>query len=70
MPKKCPKNPNHKTFITTAHEVHDWLVDENGTFIEDKGCTETAHSPDPDNIWTCATCNTEAIDDKETKETH
>lgn len=60
--KKCPNNPEeHTQFMTTAHEVHDWVVDPNGNFIEDKGCTEVAHKPDQDNIWTCTTCGAEAI---------
>jgi len=56
MKATCPKNPKHKNFITTAHEVHDWVVDEEGNFIRDLGCTEVAHKPDPDNCWTCDTC--------------
>ena len=56
----CPKNPNHKQFITTAHEMHDWKVDEDGNFLEDLGCIETTHGPDEDNIWTCKLCGTEA----------
>jgi len=57
---RCPKNPNHKKFITTAHEVHDWVVDENGEFLKDLGCSEVAAKPDTGNIWTCAICKTEA----------
>ena len=60
MKKVCPNDPSHKTFITTAHEVHDWVVDEEGNFIEDKGCCEVAANPHPDNIWTCATCGADA----------
>ena len=57
----CPTDPNHKEFITTAHEVHDWVVDENGDFLEDLGCSETAHKPNSGNIWTCKKCGAEAI---------
>jgi len=57
----CPNNPDHKQFITTAHEVHDWVVDENGDFVEDLGCSEMAHDPDPCNQWTCKECGAEAI---------
>ena len=61
MKATCPKDPNHKKFITVAHEVHDWVVDENGDFVEDMGCSETAHGPNTDNIWTCKECGAEAI---------
>ena len=56
----CPKNKEHKSFKTTAHEVHDWKVDEHGNFIEDLGCTEVAAKPDRDNIWTCTICGSQA----------
>lgn len=59
--KKCPNSEEHKTFITTAHEVHDWEVDGSGNFIEDQGCIEVAHKPDSDNIWLCAACGAEAV---------
>lgn len=62
MPKAvCPKSKKHKTFITTAHEVHDWIVDENGEFIKDLGCLEIASDPDSNNIWTCEVCGAEAV---------
>tara|TARA_Y100000310_G_C20390491_1_gene672503 strand:+ start:151 stop:345 length:195 start_codon:yes stop_codon:yes gene_type:complete len=60
MKAVCPKNPDHKLFITTAHEVHDWVVDGNGNFEDDLGCSETAHGPNPDNTWTCKECGAEA----------
>ena len=54
--KKC----NSNRFVTTAHEVHDWLVDNNGEFVDDMGCVEVAHSPSSSNVWTCYECGTEA----------
>lgn len=57
----CPANPDHKRFITVAHEIHDWIVDEHGNFLEDKECLETTHDPDPGNMWTCAECGTTAV---------
>ena len=57
----CPKNVNHKKFITTAHEVHDWIVDEKGEFVKDLGCLEISADPDSGNIWTCEVCGTEAV---------
>ena len=56
----CPNNENHKRFLTTAHEVHDWVVDEEGDFVEDLGCTEVAHKPDVGNVWICKDCSAEA----------
>ena len=60
MKATCPNDPEHKKFVTTAHEVHNWVVDEEGDFLEDLGCIETAHKPDADNIWTCVACGVEA----------
>ena len=61
MHARCPKNPDHKKFVTSASEVHDWLVDEHGNFLEDRGCTETLHKPHADNIWECAECGYTAV---------
>lgn len=60
MKATCPNNPEHKEFSTTAHEVHDWKVDEEGNFLDDLGCSETAAKPDAGNIWTCIECGAEA----------
>jgi len=61
MKARCPKSKKHKLFTTTAHEVHDWVVDEDGEFIEDLGCSEVAADPDPGNCWTCKVCGADAI---------
>ena len=61
MKARCPKNPDHKHFITVAHVTQDWVVDEEGNFVEvhsDEG--ETTHGPNPGNTWTCAECGAEA----------
>jgi len=60
MKAVCPKSNKHKRFGTTAHEVHDWEVDETGDFIRDLGCSEVAHKPDRGNIWNCMVCGAEA----------
>lgn len=60
--KVCPKDASHKTFKTTAHEMHDWEVLGNGTFVEDLGCIEVSHKPNDDNTWTCTVCGAEAIE--------
>jgi hypothetical protein len=60
MKATCPKDPTHKEFITTAHVMEDWKVDEHGNFIEQLEVIQTDHGPDPDNNWTCAICGAEA----------
>jgi TPP-dependent indolepyruvate ferredoxin oxidoreductase alpha subunit len=61
MNVKCPKSKRHKRFVTTAHEVHDWVLDENGEFVKDLGCSEMSADPDINNIWTCHVCGAQAI---------
>lgn len=61
MRATCPNNPEHKRFITVAHISQDWVVDEDGDFLEvHEECLETVASPDPGNTWTCKECGTEA----------
>lgn len=56
----CPNNPNHKKFVTSAHVVEEWVVDESGNFVEVLSTLETAHGPNPDNLWFCYECGTDA----------
>jgi len=60
---RCPKDPNHKRFVTVAHVTEDWVVDETGAFIEVSAetCGETTHGPDPGNFWYCTECDAQAI---------
>lgn len=62
MKAQCPKNPEHKEFITVAHVTEDWVVDENGEFLEvfDGSQSEIVAPPNPDNTWQCKVCGTEA----------
>jgi len=62
MKATCPNNSEHCTFVTVAYVSQDWLVDENGDFLDeaDGSAGEVLHKPDPDNIWTCAVCGAEA----------
>ena len=63
MKATCPKNKKHKKFITTAHVMQEWIVDEKGNFIEvrDGGeSLEITSDPHPANVWTCAICGEEA----------
>lgn len=62
MKAVCPNNPEHATFVTVAYVSEDWLVDQDGTFLDvaDGSEGEVLHKPDPDNIWTCTTCGAEA----------
>ena len=57
---RCPKNPKHKRFLTTAHVMEEWVVDEHGNFLAVARGLQTDHGPDPDNIWNCYECKTEA----------
>jgi len=60
----CPKSKRHKRFSVSAHEVHDWKVDETGEFVKDMGCIDIAHSPERGDLFTCCTCGAEAkVDD-------
>jgi hypothetical protein len=63
MKATCPNNKKHKRFITTAHVMQEWVVDEKGNFLEvgDGGHNlEVSQDPDPANLWTCAICFAEA----------
>lgn len=61
MKAVCPNNHEHKEFITVAHIAQDWVVDENGNFLEvAEECTETVASPNRENTWVCKICGAEA----------
>lgn len=58
--KICP-NCKGKRFIVTAHVTQSWVVDENGSFIEQvSSADEVTHSPDDDDIWVCQSCGYDA----------
>lgn len=57
----CPKDANHKEFITVAHVTQDWKVDERGEYLEVIETLETTHGPNTGNTWTCNICGEEAI---------
>ena len=61
MKAVCPKCDSTE-FVTVAHVTEDWIVDENGTFLDvaDPSDRQTTHGPDPGNIWTCTFCGTDA----------
>lgn len=56
----CPKCSSTR-FITVAHVAQDWIVDQNGNFLEESITTDTIAEPDDDNTWTCAKCGSVAI---------
>lgn len=61
MKMKCPKDPNHKKFKTTAHVIQLWEVDETGDFLREINSAEDiTHWPSTDNTWTCSVCGAEA----------
>lgn len=54
--KRCPRC-QHDAFIATAHVTQDWLVDEEGEFLQCMNdCVETTHAPDDQDIWACSKC--------------
>lgn len=58
----CPNDLNHKKFFTTAHIAQEWVVDENGNFLEiATECTDIVAAPDSGNTWTCMECGAEAV---------
>lgn len=64
----CPKNPKHKRFLTVAHVMQDWVVDEHGQYIRTNvDCLQVDHYPEKGNNFICVckdggkTCYTEAI---------
>ena len=54
--KRCPVCGG-KQFLTVAHVMEEWLVDEN-EFFQDvvTDCLEVTHKPNDDNEWTCYEC--------------
>jgi hypothetical protein len=58
---KCPKKCKSKQFVTTAHVMEEWKVDEHGVFLEVITNLETTHGPNPANIWSCVGCGAQAI---------
>ena len=54
--KMCPKCGSG-VFYVTAHVTQDWLVDDNGDFIECVyDCVEVTHHADDDDQWECVKC--------------
>ena len=53
----CPEDSSHKRFITVAYVSEDWIVDDDGNFIEVMDTNgQLLHGPNHGNIWTCAEC--------------
>lgn len=54
----CPRNAEHKEFITVAHVSQDWIVDEAGDFLKLHGpdAIETVAGPNVGNTFTCVAC--------------
>ena len=59
----CPKSRGHRRFIVTAHVTEDWIVDGDGSFVElsTKSDCEVVREPSEEDVWTCATCGSEAV---------
>lgn len=62
MKARCPNNPEHLRFVTVAHVSQDWMVDQDGIFLDEvPGECEVVAKPDKGNTWTCVECGAEAI---------
>lgn len=62
MKAVCPKNCDHKRFITVVHVTQNWIVDEHGNFIKKYGQDEeTVYGPIEGNTWVCETCGETAM---------
>jgi hypothetical protein len=57
----CPRSWSHRRFATSVHEVHNWVVDQAGEFVEDLGCSGVAVGPDRGNLWVCLECGSTAV---------
>lgn len=58
--KVCPKCGGKK-FVVTAHVTEDWLVDEEGNWLDTRSsCNDVTHNPDNNDIWVCDACGYEA----------
>ncbi len=54
--KRCPKC-GYEEFYVIAHVTQDWLVNNNGNFLDViDDCVEVTHFPDDMDIWECAKC--------------
>lgn len=58
---RCPNDSEHKEFVTVAHVSEDWIVDDQGNFIQNLGSIEIVAGPCKGNTWTCRKCNAEAV---------
>ena len=58
---RCPEDSSHNSFVTSATVVEDWVVDAYGDWQGTVECAEVLHRPSDDNVWTCATCGTQAV---------
>jgi hypothetical protein len=57
----CPKNSKHDRFITTAHVMQEWKVDNNGELVTvTDNSLQVTHFPEEGNLFTCK-CGAEAI---------
>jgi len=57
---------NCKRFIVSAVEYHEWVVDEDGNFIEDRGCEDSTRGDD----FQCEECGAEAASGRSHDDKH
>ena len=62
---KCTRCGNKERFHATAHVTQSWVVDGELSFIEEiSSCDEVTHTPDKEDVITCAYCGTSNVDDE------
>lgn len=62
--KRCPECGGTQ-FTVSAHVVEEWLVDEEGSFLQViQSGLEVAHDPDDEDIWECFECGYSAAGSK------
>jgi hypothetical protein len=51
-------NPKHNRFSTIVHVAQDWVVDENGNWLETLNeCSQVTHGPKKGNFFLCRVCS-------------
>ena len=56
MEARCPKNPNHKRFVTQVVVTQDWIVDKNGNKLGTIEFGQEIQGPEYWETWSCNTC--------------
>ena len=61
----CPKDASHKRFVVYVYIAHEWVMDENGEFIEDEGAVRKGWLGYDQEPRCCAECGADATEVEE-----